>query len=194
METDFTGFVLAGGKSSRMGADKFALPIAGETFLARAVYALSGVCRKVKIVLNQTQTFETNLPIVRDIYPERGANGGIHAALRNCETEFAVVLAVDLPLVDREAIENLARFALSSPKFSAIVPTQADGKPQPLCAVYRVKDCLAPLEKLLSENERASVRDFLEIISPKFVAARLLSADENFLFNVNFPADYEKIV
>jgi molybdopterin-guanine dinucleotide biosynthesis protein A len=193
MKSDFTGFVLAGGKSSRMGTDKFALQIGGETFLTRAVDALSGICEKVVIVLNHSQTIETNFPIVRDIFSERGANGGIHAALANCETEFAVVLAVDLPLVDRQAIEQLARVALVSPEFSAIVPTQKGGKPQPLCAVYRVKDCRAALEKLLDENKKASVRDFLDIISAEFVAGESVSLNENFLFNVNFPADYQKI-
>ena len=52
---DFTGYILAGGKSSRMGADKFALKIGGETFLERAVQTLKPACATVKIVLNQTQ-------------------------------------------------------------------------------------------------------------------------------------------
>lgn len=193
MESDFTGFVLAGGKSSRMGTDKFSLRIDGETFLTRAVNALSGVCRKVKIVLNQTQTIETTLPTTRDIFAERGANGAIHAALSNCETNFAVILAVDLPLVDRQAIENLARFALAANKFAAVVPTQEDGKPQPLCAVYRAKYCLPPLEKLLNENDTASVRDFLALIAPKYIAAERLSENENLLFNVNYPEDFQKL-
>lgn len=193
MESDFTGFVLAGGRSSRMGADKFSLQIDGESFLTRAAGALAGVCRTIKIVLNQTQTFETNLSIVRDIYTERGANGGIHAALANCETEFAVILAVDLPLVDRAAIENLARFALAANKFPAVVPSQKDGKPQPLCAVYRAKYCLPTLEKLLKENKTASVRDFLALVAPKYIAAKRLSDKENLLFNVNYPEDFQKL-
>jgi molybdopterin-guanine dinucleotide biosynthesis protein A len=194
MESDFTGFVLAGGKSSRMGKDKFSLQIESETFLTRAVSALAGVCPTVKIVLNQTQTIETTLPVVRDIYPERGANGAIHAAFSNCETKFAVVLAVDLPLVDRQAIENLARFALAANKFPAVVPTQTDGKPQPLCAVYRAKYCLPPLEKLLTENSAASVRDFLALIAPKYIAAERLSENENLLFNVNYPEDFQMLI
>ncbi len=194
MKTDFTGFVLAGGKSSRMGTDKFILNFNGETFLERAVNVLKPVCDAVKIVLNKEQTIETNQPIVRDIYAERGALGGIHAALKNCETKFAVILAVDLPLVSTEALENLARFALASNKFSAAVPRQTDSKPQPLCAAYRVKYCLPPLEKLLEANKTASAGDFLDQISPKYVAAEKLSADENLLFNVNFPADYQKLI
>jgi molybdenum cofactor guanylyltransferase len=193
MKSNFTGFVLAGGKSSRMGADKFTLEIDGETFLEKAVNVLKPACQTVKIVLNPAQEVETIQPIVRDIYQMRGALGGIHAALKNCETKFAVILAVDLPFVTTGAIENLAAAALAANKFPAVVPRQPDGRFQPLCAVYRAKYCLPALEKLLGENDTASVRDFLDLILPKYIEASRLSPDENLLFNVNFPADFASI-
>lgn len=190
----FEGFVLVGGKSSRMGADKYSLKIGGETFLTRAVNALSEVCEnRVKIVLNQTQTIETNQPIIRDVYENRGALGGIHAALKNCETKFAIILAVDLPFVTTEAIKNLANFTLASNKYLAFVPRQTDGKPQPLCGIYRAGYCLPTLEKLLNENDSASVNDFLELIYPKYVDQNRLSDDENLLFNVNYPANFSAL-
>ncbi len=189
----FEGFILAGGKSSRMGADKYALKIGSENFLERAVKTLSKSCESVKIALNQTQNVETNCKIVRDIYPNRGALGGIHAALKNCEAKFALILAVDLPFVTLEAAEKLQNFALTSNKYLSIVPRQTDGKVQPLFAVYRAKYCLPTLEKLLNENESASVRDFLNLIFPKYIETHLLSDDENLLFNVNFQADYQQI-
>lgn len=191
---NFTGFVLAGGKSSRMGADKFALEIDGETFLNRAVNVLKPVCENhLKIVLNQTQNIEIQMPVIRDIYIERGALGGIHAAFKNCETKLAIILAVDLPFVTTEAIENLAHFALLSNKYLAVVPRQTNGRPQPLCAVYRTKYCLPTLEKLLDENNSASVKDFLDLIFPKYIESNCLSANENLLFNVNYPADFQLI-
>lgn len=189
----FTGFVLAGGKSSRMGTDKSALEIGGATFLSRAVNVLQPVCQTVKIVLNQRQNIETNLPLIRDIYAERGALGGIHAALKNCETKFAVILAVDLPLVTNETIKKLQEIALASNKFTAFIPRQTDGRLQPLCAVYRAKNCLPPLVKVLEENNKASVRDFLNLISPKFIDEKLLKAKENLFFNVNTPADFQSL-
>jgi molybdenum cofactor guanylyltransferase len=188
-QENFTGFVLVGGKSSRMGADKYALKFGGETFLKRAVNTLKPVCETVKIVLNQTQNIEMNQPIVRDIYAERGAPGGIHAALKNCETKFAIILAVDSPFVTTEAIEKLAEFALASNKFIAFVPRQTDGKLQPLCAVYRANYCLPILENLIKKTDSASVNDFLELIYPKYIDANRLSANENLLFNVNSPSD-----
>ena len=187
---------MVGGKSSRMGADKYALRIGGETFLTRAVSALSEICEnRVKIVLNQTQNIETPLEVVRDIYPERGALGGIHAALANCTQKFAIILAVDLPLVTSQTIKNLADIALASNKYLAFVPRQTDLRAQPLCAIYRAGYCLAPLEKLLDENDSASVKDFLELIYPRYIDQAKLSneTDKDIFFNVNYPSDFQTL-
>jgi molybdenum cofactor guanylyltransferase len=198
MLTAFSGYVLAGGKSSRMGTDKAFLKFDGETFLERAIRQLKTVCEnRVKIVINEKQfaKFNERFPAfeyVFDVFPERGALGGIHAALRACETEFAIILAVDLPFVSTEAIEISARAAVSG-KFAAVVPEQLDGRPQPLCAVYRVNDCLPPLENLMNEKTTASVRDFLRLIAVRTIKQNELSADERIFFNVNRPRDFESI-
>lgn len=193
---DFTGFVLVGGKSSRMGEDKFSLQFNGKTFLENAVDALKNVCEnRVKLVLNQTQTIETELPFVRDIYENRGALGAIHAALKNCETKFAVVLAVDLPFVTNEIIKKLAEITLSSNKFLANVPRQTDDRIQPLCAVYRAKYCLPTLERLMDEHQNASPRDFLELINTRYINQNLLSNDSetDIFHNVNRPEDFHSL-
>lgn len=196
MNNDFTGFVLAGGKSSRMGKDKLGLRFNGKTFLERAVETLTKVCEnRVKIVLNQKQFIETSQPIFRDVYENRGALGGIHAALKNCETKFAVILAVDLPFVTSETIEKLITFSLSSNKYLAFVPRQIDSRAQPLCGIYRASYCLPTLEKLLEETDSASVKDFLELIYPRFIEQNKLSnqSETDIFFNVNAPKDFEKL-
>ena len=194
--SEFTGFVLIGGQSSRMGEDKFSLQFNGKSFLENAVAALNEVCEnRVKLVLNQTQTIESGLNIVRDVYEKRGALGAIHAALKNCETKFAFVLAVDLPFVTGEIINKLAEITLSSNKFLANVPRQTDGRIQPLCAVYRAKYCLPTLERLMNENETASPRDFLELVNTCYIPQQNLSADpeKDIFFNINTPTDYQRI-
>jgi molybdopterin-guanine dinucleotide biosynthesis protein A len=193
MKTDFTGYVLAGGRSSRMGTDKYALELAGETLLTRAGNTLETACGRVRIVLNERQNIEPRFTVVRDIFEARGALGGIHAALADCETEFALVLAVDLPLVSSDALVKLTQIARAARNLSAVVPRQSDGRLQPICAVYRVRSCLAPLEKLLTENETAAVGRFVDLISPEIVDEKLLSANENLLYNVNFPADFRNL-
>ena len=201
MENNFTGFVLVGGKSSRMGVDKAFLKFGEETFLERAIATLSTVCEnRVKIVLSQNQSnliekLPPNIPYIFDIFENRGALGGIYTALKNCETKYAVILAVDLPLVTPEAIKKLAEITLSDNKFIATVPRQLDGRLQPLSAIYLARYAVRPLEKLINENESASVNDFLEIIAPRTIGQDklTLNQDENLFFNVNYPSEYEEL-
>jgi molybdenum cofactor guanylyltransferase len=192
---EFSGFVLAGGKSSRMKTDKAFLKIAGETLLEKAFKTLAALAKNTKIVIdkNQKAKFEKAFPafdFIFDIYRERGALGGIHAALKNCETEFAFLLAVDLPRVTPATLEHLAAASNDS---AATVPRQNDGRLQPLCAVYRAKDCLPALEELLERDRSASVRDFLKLISVNVVEANLPGAGEDVFLNVNRPEDLSSL-
>ena len=198
---NFSGFVLAGGKSSRMQIDKAFLPIGGKNFIEHAVETLQSVCgNRVAIVLNQMQTdfierLPADVPYVFDVYENRGASGGIHAALKNCQTKYAIILAVDLPNVTGEAIENLANITLSSNKFIAVVPRQTDERLQPLCAVYHARYCLPALENVLETDDSASVNDFLDLIMPRIVAQNKFTTDDStdIFFNVNHPADFQQI-
>lgn len=189
----YEGFILAGGRSRRMGADKAFLKIEGETFIDRARATLASVCGEVSVVLNQDQQFDLDIPIVRDEFAGRGALGGLHAALKNCKSKIALVLAVDLPLVTPDSVRILADLATSLPKYLAVVPRQADGRPQPLFAAYRARFCAPTLEGLINDNPTASVRDFLDLIIPKYIDQTKLSENENLLANVNCPADLDLI-
>jgi len=196
--TKFTGYILTGGKSSRMGEDKAFLKLGEKTFIETAAAALEPNCAAVKAVINKNQdNFIKKLPDgvshIFDVYENRGALGGIHAALKDCKTAFAVILAVDLPFVTNEAIAKLCEITDASNRYIACVPRQSDDNPQPLCAAYRANYCLPALEKLLDENDFASVRDFLDIIFPRYISADRLSASENLLHNVNRPSDYENL-
>lgn len=198
---DFSGFVLVGGKSARMKTDKAFLQIDGETFLERAVSTLHSVVEnRVSVVLNHTQKdfierFPPKIAPVFDVYKNRGALGGIHAALANCATKYAIVLAVDLPNVTNEIIERLAEITLSSNKFIAVVPRQNDERLQPLCAVYHAHYCLPMLENLMDESDSASANEFLELIMPRIVAQNKLTGDQSkdIFFNVNRPTDFAEL-
>lgn len=199
MKDLFSGYVLAGGKSSRMGRDKAFLEIGDKTFVENAVVALKPNCSQVKIVLNKSQThfiekLPSNIPYIFDRFENRGALGGIHTALKDCETEFAIILAVDLPFVTSKAIEKLRQFALFSDNFSGIVPRQNDGRLQPLCAIYCVRDCLKSLEETLLNNDFVSVHAFLDTIEIKFIEAIDLSEDGNLFFNINQSIDYNQFI
>jgi molybdopterin-guanine dinucleotide biosynthesis protein A len=129
-----TAFILAGGKSSRMGSDKAFLPLGGETLLAKALRVARSVTEEVRIV-GDAEKFSGFGRVVEDVYRDQGPMGGIHAALSASSTDLNLILAVDLPFVEA----NFLRYLLSRARESGAMVTlpRAAQHLQPLCAIYQ---------------------------------------------------------
>ena len=131
---DVTAFVLAGGKSIRMGKDKAFLEFKGRILLARALELAASAAEDVRIVGDPSK-FAAFGRVIEDIYCEHGPLGGIHAALKSSSTELNLMLAVDLPFVEPNFLKHLVSVARNA-NAVVTVPRSGDGL-QPLCAVYR---------------------------------------------------------
>lgn len=134
MKGDVAAWVLAGGKSSRMGSDKAFLQLDGRTLLARALDAVCTVTSDFHIVGSRAK-FELFGPVVEDVFCDRGPLGGIHAALSATHKDLNLVLAVDIPQVDSQFLEFLIQTA--SKGGAGVTIPRASGGWQPLCAIYR---------------------------------------------------------
>ena len=132
---DVTAFILAGGKSTRMGTDKAFVDYDGRTLLARALDLARSITPDVRIV-GSSEKLAPFAPVVEDIFRDCGPLGGIHAALRASVNELNVMLAVDTPFVSWAFLQYLIGQARAAPEAAAVVPRD-DGGYQPLCAVYR---------------------------------------------------------
>lgn len=134
-ESDVTAFILAGGKSTRMGADKAFVTLEGRTLLARALAVARSVTSDVRIVGDPAK-FAPFAPVVEDVFRGCGPLAGIHAALRASQTELNLILAVDVPFVPPALLQYLIGRARNSMSATVTV-VRAGGGWQPLCAVYR---------------------------------------------------------
>src|ERR1035437_4945477 len=105
------GFIIAGGKSSRMGADKAFLEFGGQTLLDRAVNVMSEVCDSVRIVGDPAKFTKYGSTrygsVVADIFSGCGPLAGIHAALVHSPAEVNLMVAEDMPFVSRELVAFL---------------------------------------------------------------------------------------
>ena len=126
------GFILAGGKSSRMGADKAFLELGGKTLLERARGLVADVCEKVAIVGDRARF---GPDAIEDIFPDSGPLAGIHAALTATRSDLNLVLAVDTPFLEPKFLRWMLHRAATTHAI-VTVPRLAAGY-QPLCAVYR---------------------------------------------------------
>ncbi len=132
---DVTAFILAGGKSTRMGADKAFVTLDGRTLLARALDVARSATSEVRIVGDPAK-FAPFAPVVEDVFRNCGPLAGIHAALRASHTELNLILAVDVPFVSPALLQYLISRARNSASATVAV-AKAGGGWQPLCAVYR---------------------------------------------------------
>jgi molybdenum cofactor guanylyltransferase len=132
---DLTVFILAGGKSTRMGTDKAFVDYDGRTLLARALDLARSVTPEVRIV-GSPEKFSPFAPVVEDVFRDCGPLGGIHAALQSSLTELNLMLAVDMPFVSWTFLYYLISQARATPEAAAVVPRDNVGW-QPLCGIYR---------------------------------------------------------
>ncbi len=133
--TDTTVFILAGGKSTRMGRDKAFVEYEDGTLLVRALDLGRSVASGVWIV-GSKEKFAEFAPVVEDVFRDCGPLGGIHAALQASLTDFNLMLAVDTPFVSSAFLQYLVSQARMARDAAVIVP-RAGGRRQPLCAIYR---------------------------------------------------------
>ena len=127
------GFVLAGGRSLRMGRDKALLDLNGETLVQRGLRSLGEVCDEVAIAggREELRRFGRLIP---DEAGDRGPLGGIVAALDQTVFEWNLFLAVDVPFVPRMVWDRL--IAVAERGGTIGVMARAGGQVQPLCAIY----------------------------------------------------------
>jgi molybdopterin-guanine dinucleotide biosynthesis protein A len=105
---DAAGFVLAGGRSSRMGSDKAFVEVDGEPQIVRALNILRGAGLSLTIAGGGSH-LSAYAPMLDDA--GFGPLGGICAALASTTAEYAVFLSVDMPLLPPSLISLIVRQA-----------------------------------------------------------------------------------
>jgi molybdopterin-guanine dinucleotide biosynthesis protein A len=181
------GFVVAGGKSSRMGADKAFLDWGGETLLSRALTVMGPVCDRVAIV-GDAAKFSIYGSAVEDIFSGCGPLAGIHAALVHSTSELNLLLAVDMPFVSSELLAFL--FAAAETNDAIVTVPRVGYGLQPLCAIYR-RDFSAAAEKALRAGKYKIDAAFSGVSMGVIEEGELAAAGfpgQKF-FNVNTPQD-----
>ena len=196
------GFVLVGGASSRMGESKPEIELGGMKLFERSVLALGRIGGgDVTLVGEGAERLAAMSGFVLNSISDgkfNGGNGvkapllGIHSALVNAKSTWAAVLACDLPFVTMSLIGSLA--ARVSVNVDAIVPLQADGRPQPLCAIYNAANCIPVIEEMIRSGDMKLqlLLSRLAVDHVPFAEIEMLAGSHEFFLNVNSPGDLER--
>jgi len=132
------GYVLAGGRSSRMGRNKALITLAGKPLIEHAVTKLRRLAMGVRI-LSADPALASYASLVTDLHPNCGPLGGIEAALAHSIFEWNLFLPVDVPFLPTAFLDHWIREIVNAEKRGArIAMFTVDGKPQPaLCLLHR---------------------------------------------------------
>ena len=188
-----TGFILAGGQSSRMGCDKAFLSTGGRMMIEHVIERVRPhVDRLIAIgnKRNMDRLQELGLDgVITDIQPGKGPLMGVYAGLLHTETPLNLFVSCDMPWINARVIKRLIAACESG---SQVVASRGpDGRLYPLPMLCHVR-VSRTVGKLLDGGER-SLNQLLELGDASLVpvdAATLRSA----FVNVNTLADYVKEV
>ena len=188
--TDACSFILAGGNSSRMGADKAFLQFHGSTLLAHALAVARASAPEVRII-GSRQKFDSFAQTIEDQFPACGPLAGIHAALSSSTCDNNLILAVDMPFVNSSFLDYLLT---QSRLTDAIVTLPRDGiRFQPLCAVYR--RAFAPVAEAALRARKYRIDDLFSELPLRVIDESELQRQgfsREIFRNLNTPEEFEQ--
>jgi len=104
---DYTIYILAEGKSSRMGTDKGLVKIKGKEMVAHCIDNVKPLHRETILISSNLAYEKFGLPIISDTKKNKGPAQGIITALENSPTEKNVIMSCDMPLINGGVIRKL---------------------------------------------------------------------------------------
>jgi molybdopterin-guanine dinucleotide biosynthesis protein A len=186
------GFVLAGGKSSRMGQDKGLMRLANQPLVLRAAEILQPIVHRVALLAPPDRYGGLGFPVVADLWPGQGPLGALCTGLISSDAKWNLFLACDLPRVSPKFIEFLAQ-RVRGTRSAAVVPRTRDGW-QPLCAAYHAC-CQTRFERALRQHRLSIVQLFDELhpeaIMPEEMAP--IGLNEAEFVNVNTQEEWKRL-
>ncbi|MCR5010230.1 MAG: molybdenum cofactor guanylyltransferase [Clostridia bacterium] len=184
----FSGAVLTGGRSKRMGKDKASLVINGRSLLEMQLEKLRAAGIKDLMVCDAPgngRNIPADARLVEDLLTDKGPLCAIASALSASGAECCVILSVDAAAVSAESVGKLIRTAEESS--ADIVILASPSGIQPLIGVY--KKSLAEDALALVNSDRLAVRELFRDHPPVLLE---LPDDSPELLNCNTPEDLEK--
>ena len=136
MALPLSGYVLAGGKSLRMGEDKARMRFRGVPLVELAIGKLRLGCAQVGILGDRPDLAEFG-EIVPDGVSDAGPLAGIVAAFGHAREQWMMLLAVDVPVVPGGLLMAFARSVMDDPRRVAAGFLRVEGRVQPLISVVR---------------------------------------------------------
>lgn len=187
MAAPLYGLILSGGKSTRMGNDKGLLNYHGKPQREYLYELAASYCNDVYYSSREDQlsSFSEKAKVIVDNNKYRGPFNGIFSAHQRHPKVAWLVLACDLPLLDKVGISELINNRNKN-KIATCISSKGSGLPEPLIAIWEPA-ALVAAQNYFETVQSSCPRKFLinsdiELVEP--------SSDDQ-LYNANSKEDYQ---
>lgn len=189
---EIKGFVLGGGKSTRMGQDKALLRLGNTPLILRAAGILDPFVGEVALLAPPNRYRKLWPSVIADKWPNQGPLAGVCTGLLHSNAEWNVFLACDIPLVSQGFMDLLIR-RVRTTSSDAVVPRVED-EWQPFSAAYHAR-CRDIFVRAFEEGERSIVRLLNKVRVNEITPGEMLTAGLSpmELTNVNTLEDWERV-
>jgi molybdopterin-guanine dinucleotide biosynthesis protein A len=129
-----------------------------------------------------------DIPLKSDIFPGKGAFGGIYTGLSASETPYCLVVACDMPFLNVDFLRYMTQVVK---EYDIVIPKHSKGY-EPLCAIY-AKSCAPHIEKLLKANQLRIIEVFSYVQVREISESEIKNydVDDLMFFNINTQEDYQ---
>jgi molybdopterin-guanine dinucleotide biosynthesis protein A len=142
-----------------MGRDKGLIPFLGEPLIQRVMKRVTILADEILVTTNQADGYGfLQVPLVADVFPGKGALGGLFTALYAAQHSLVAVVACDMPFVNSQML-SAARRLLEETHADVAIPRTDEGY-EPFHAVYRRETCLAAVSAALAAGEQRLISWF----------------------------------
>ncbi len=186
-EPQLYGLVLTGGFSKRMGREKALLNFHGKPQFAYLFEMLQPFCEKVFLSCRKEQStkFGEQYPMIFDIHDGIGPMNGLLSFLKEYPSKACLLVACDMPFVDKKIIQSLIANRQSE-KIATAFKNKKDF-PDPLLTIW--EPSAYNLLNQAFQNRLFSLRDILQENDCQL----LQTFDDKPLLNINKPEDLETV-
>lgn len=163
IKSEYTGLILAGGQSRRMGQDKALLPWQGQPFLQHLIQKITPLVQTCWIVGAKPAYASFGLPMLSDKLADKGPVGALATALPQLPTSYALVVTCDVPMLPSSLLVEL----MSTPLTNLVRLLQVGERVQPLIGCYQ-KAAAVHFEQALAA-EQLKLWDLVQQMTPQIV-------------------------
>lgn len=183
-----SAYILAGGKSSRMGTDKGLLLLDGKRLVEHVATTLMNAGLEVTIVSDHADYQSLNYRVIPDLLKGYGPAGGVYTAMKDAQTDQLLFCTCDAPSVSTALIDGL----LKNSGLADVLLVKHMDRPEPFPLLIR-RSCLNHWETGIKNG----VLKMMQLINLNYY--RLLDIETDLglhpdvLANINTPEDYRRI-